>query len=73
VVADDPASSKANVAAARPPDGANVVDDDRMAGPRNEPGVEPCMTNCLPEPAVAGMRAAILDVTPDGEGQGRNG
>lgn len=71
VVADDFELSKANFASVRLPNEVNFIDDDRMSEPHNKPGLEPCMTNCAPHPAAVAMRAAILDVTPDGDGEGQ--
>jgi cytochrome c len=60
-----------NFLAVEMPNSAGFIPDDRLAEAHNT-GAEPCMTACKPEPAVITMRAAVLDVTPDG-GEGQAG
>lgn len=54
----------------RLPNEARFIDDTRPAEPHWKANAEPCMTDCKPEPAKVTMRARVLDVTPDGEGDG---
>jgi cytochrome c len=50
------------------PNAGNFVPDDRLAEAHYKPGIEPCMSDCAPEPAAIVMHATVLDVTPEGEG-----
>jgi cytochrome c len=60
--------SKANFTDIHLPNEANFIDDDRYEEPHWKADAEPCMTDCKPDPVQVTMRARILDVTPDGEG-----
>jgi cytochrome c len=50
------------------PNADGFVADDRLDEPQYAASVEPCMKDCAPEPAKITMHAAVLDVTPEGEG-----
>ncbi len=50
------------------PNEANFIADDRYEEPHWKADAQPCMTHCGDGPAKVTMRARILDVTPDGEG-----
>ncbi|MCF8480925.1 MAG: c-type cytochrome [Rhodospirillum sp.] len=60
--------SKANFTDIHLPNEANFIDDDRYEEPHWKADAAPCMTDCKPDPVKVTMRARILDVTPDGEG-----
>lgn len=55
------------------PNEANFKEDDRMSEPQYADKGEPCMTDCKPGKAQITMRAQVLDVTPDGEGDNKGG
>lgn len=57
--------SKDNFADIHLPNEGNFIEDDRKSEPEYANKPEPCMTNCMAEPAKVSMRAAVLDVTPD--------
>lgn len=61
--------SKENFTSVKLPNEPNFVPDDRLDEPHYAAGREPCMTNCKPEVTITG-RAMILDVTPEGDGEG---
>ncbi|MEM8795021.1 MAG: c-type cytochrome [Pseudomonadota bacterium] len=62
--------SNENFAEITLPNEGNFIDDDRYSEPHYVNEAEPCMTDCKPDPAVITMRARVLDVTPEGEGEG---
>jgi len=68
VVGEDFELTRENFASVRLPNEPNFIDDDRLAEPHYQPGLTPCMENCMPHAAAIAMRAAVLDVTPDGDG-----
>mgnify|MGYP003671662390 CR=1 FL=1 len=59
--------SSDNFTEVRLPNEANFIDDNRQDEPQYAAGLEPCMSNCMPEPAKVTMHARVLDVTPEGE------
>ena len=68
VVAEDFELTRENFASVRLPNEPNFIEDDRLSEPHYQPGLVPCMEDCAPGPATIAMRAAVLDVTPDGDG-----
>ncbi|SHM01475.1 c-type cytochrome [Roseibium suaedae] len=56
--------SKENFTGIHLPNEANFIADDRMAEAHNANKGDPCMTNCMAEPARITMHARVLDVTP---------
>jgi len=62
--------SEKNFAATRLPNEANFIADDRASEQQYANTGEPCMNNCMAEPAQVIMRARVLDVTPENEGDG---
>lgn len=48
---------------------ANFITDTRFDEPQYNTKSEPCMSNCKPDAAKVTMRARVLDVTPDGDGE----
>ncbi|PWW04078.1 cytochrome c [Hoeflea marina] len=61
--------SKDNFSQARLPNEDNFIEDDRKSEPGMADKTEPCMSNCMAEPAGVSMRAAVLDVTPDADNE----
>ena len=61
--------SKDNFAETRLPNEDNFIEDDRKSEPEYANKPEPCMTDCMAEPAKVSMRAAVLDVTPDADNE----
>lgn len=55
------------------PNAEAFVPDDRLSEPHYAAAAEPCMIDCGDGPAEITMRAAVLDVTPEGEGGGAGG
>jgi cytochrome c553 len=64
--------SKDNFTAIRLANEPNFVPDDRDQEAHNKAGAELCMQNCKPDPAKVVMRARVLDVTPEGDGDGKS-
>ena len=54
----------------RLPNEENFFDDDRLKEAHYSNNVEPCMSDCISGDAKVVMRARVLDVTPDAEGDG---
>lgn len=52
------------------PNHGNFIPDNRLDEAHYQPGVEPCMQTCKDGDAAVAMRATVLDVTPDAEGEG---
>lgn len=69
VVEDDFVLSKETFTEVVMPNADNFFLDDRADGELVEFAKEPCMTDCKPEVQIT-KRAAVLDVTPEGEGEG---
>ncbi len=68
LVDEDFVLSRDNFQEVRLPNEANFFDDDRTSSPIwTSP--DACMENCKPEVTIT-KRAAVLDVTPEGEGEG---
>lgn len=61
--------SKENFTSIHLPNEANFIPDGRAEEAHYSDKGEPCMTNCKPEPAKVVMRARVLDVTPEGDGE----
>jgi len=61
--------SSENFLEVRLPNEENFIPDGRREEPHYASNTEPCMSNCMPEPAKLLMRARVLDVTPDTEGE----
>lgn len=59
--------SKDNFNDIKMPNEPNFKPDDRLSEPGYAEKGDPCMSNCVAEPAVVSMRAAVLDVTPDAD------
>ena len=55
------------------PNEANFKADDRPSEPYYADKSEPCMTDCKPGRAQITMRAQVLDVTPEGDGDNKGG
>ncbi len=68
LVDDDFTLSADNFQSIRLPNEENFIADNRSEEPGYLPGVEPCMSDCMEQPAKVSMRALVLDVTPDGGG-----
>lgn len=62
--------SNENFTEVRLPNEANFIDDNRYDEPHYSTGSEPCMRDCKPGIAEIVMRARVLDVTPENEGEG---
>lgn len=62
--------SNENFAEIRLPNEENFIPDGRYEEPHYANKAEPCMTDCKPGTAAVTMRARVLDVTPEGEGDG---
>ena len=62
--------SNENFTEIRLPNEANFVADNRSEEPHYSTKAEPCMSNCKPGKAEVLMRARVLDVTPESEGEG---
>lgn len=62
--------SNENFTEIRLPNEENFFADTRSEEPHYSGNVEPCMTDCKPGVAAVTMRARVLDVTPDTEGEG---
>lgn len=73
-VVDDEAFelSNENFASIRLPNEDNFIPDDRLSEPHYAKGLEPCMSDCKPDPVEITARAQIIDVTPEGEGDDAN-
>ncbi len=67
LVDDDFTLSAENFQSVRLPNEANFIADTRSEEPYYAPETEPCMANCMEEPASVSMRALVLDVTPTGD------
>ncbi|SET30895.1 c-type cytochrome [Oceanicella actignis] len=69
LVDEDFVLSRENFLSVRLPNEPNFKDDDRL---QTETFVfdEPCMKDCKPGEPTITMRAAVLDVTPEGDGEG---
>jgi mono/diheme cytochrome c family protein len=65
LVKDDFELSKENFASVKLPNAEAFYDDDREKSERAFWNKNPCMTNCMPEPAKVTGRARVIDVTPD--------
>ncbi|WP_018633886.1 c-type cytochrome [Neomegalonema perideroedes] len=50
------------------PNAEGFIEDDRWSEPQYAPGLEPCMSDCLPGAAKIIGRARAVGVTPDGGG-----
>jgi cytochrome c len=59
--------SRENFTEIRLPNEAAFIPDDRLSEPHYAAAGEPCMTDCIAGAAEISMRAAVLDVTPDGD------
>jgi cytochrome c2 len=59
--------SDSNFNEVRLPNEANFIADNRTEETHYADKKEPCMKDCIAEPAKVTMRAAVLDVTPDSE------
>lgn len=62
--------SNENFTEIRLPNEENFFADDRLSEPHYANDAEPCMSDCIPGKAKVTMRARVLDVTPDTEGEG---
>lgn len=69
LVPEDYELSKENFLEVRLPNEENFFMDDREAVELPADHAEACMENCKPEATIT-SHAAVLDVTPDGEGEG---
>lgn len=67
LVDDEFTLSLENFQSIRLPNEENFIPDTRSEEPYYAPETEPCMANCVEEPARVSMRALVLDVTPTGE------
>ncbi len=65
--------SNKNFLEVRLPNEENFIPDDRREETHYADKTEPCMTNCKPGPVKLLMRARVLDVTPDAEGEEGSG
>lgn len=65
LVEEDFVLTSENFNSVRLPNEANFIADNRLQEMPATVATEPCMSNCLPEPAKVTQRARILDVTPD--------
>ncbi|MDJ0685752.1 MAG: c-type cytochrome [Alphaproteobacteria bacterium] len=70
VLDEDFELSKDNFLAHPLPNQANFIPDDRDQEPHYAGEGEPCMSDCTDGPVEITMRAAVLDVTPDADGDG---
>ncbi len=61
--------SKENFTEVEMPNADNFVEDDRYQEPHYADKKDACMTNCKDGPVEITMRARVLDVTPDGDGE----
>ncbi len=68
LVDDEFTLSAENFQSIRLPNEENFIADNRSEEAGYLPGVEPCMSDCMEQPAKVSMRALVLDVTPDGGG-----
>ena len=59
-----------NFAEIKLPNEENFFSDNRLDEPHYDTSSEPCMSNCIPGKASILMRARVLDVTPESEGDG---
>jgi len=64
--------SKENFTSIEMPNADGFVEDDRLQEPHYAEKGEPCMKDCKPGKAEIVMHAAVLDVTPEGEGDEEN-
>lgn len=62
--------SNENFSEIKLPNEANFIADNRSQEPHYANAGEPCMSDCIPGKAAVTMRARVLDVTPDSEGEG---
>ena len=62
--------SNENFADIRLPNEENFFSDNRLDEPHYSNASEPCMSNCIDGEATVTMRARVLDVTPESEGEG---
>ncbi|QDZ02649.1 c-type cytochrome [Nitratireductor mangrovi] len=65
--------SRENFGTIRLPNEDGFVGDDREAEPAYAKAAEPCMSDCRPGKAEIVQHAAVLDVTPDAEGDDEGG
>lgn len=63
--------SNENFTEIRLPNEQNFISDNRNEEPQYGGKAEPCMQNCKPGKATVVMRARVLDVTPEAEGEGQ--
>lgn len=70
VTEEDFELSNENFKSIRLPNEQNFVADNRSEEPHYKSASEPCMRDCIPGKAKVTMRARVLDVTPDAEGEG---
>lgn len=62
--------SRENFTSIKLPNEDNFIGDDRAAEPHYAAKAAPCMKDCIPGKAKIEMHAAVLDVTPEGSGEG---
>ena len=62
--------SKENFTSVHLPNEENFIMDDRAEEAQYADKGEPCMKECKPGPVKITRRAAVLDVTPEGDGEG---
>ena len=67
IVKDDFVLSKENFTSVKLPNVGEFYDDDREKTEKSFWKKEPCMKNCVKEPAKVTGRARMIDVTPDGK------
>lgn len=65
LVKDDFELSKENFTSVKMPNTGGFYDDDRETTEKAFWRKEPCMTNCMPQPARVTGHARVIDVTPD--------
>ncbi len=65
LVKDDFELSKENFTSVKMPNTGGFYDDDRETAEKSFWRKEPCMTNCMPQPARVTGHARVIDVTPD--------
>lgn len=70
LVDEDFTLSDENFQSIRLPNEENFIADTRPEEAYYAPADEPCMSDCMAEPATVVMRARVLDVTPDAENEG---
>ena len=65
--------SNENFTSIKMPNADEFVPDDRASEEHYRKDADPCMTDCKPAPVTITMRAQVLDVTPEGGGDNKDG